>query len=351
MQPSTGGSADGRIAVVLVSGFLGSGKSTLLNRLLGLPEAGRAAVIVNEFGAIGIDQALVRASHDDLVLLDSGCVCCTLRGDLATSLRELYRQRTDERVPSFDWVAVETTGLAAPGPILHTFALDPVLAGRYALSAIVTTVDAVNGSPTFDRYREAVDQVVHADRLVLTKSDLARPADVARVRSRLATLNPGAPVSTAQSDTVRELLPRGARDTAAGLSRIVARLSAARKDPPRDADPGAFSAAHPHDAGIESFCVVRNAPLRWDDAARWLDGLASASGDRLLRVKGLLNVEGAEGPLLVQGAQHLIHPPVWLDSWPDADRRSRLVFITRGLGQPEIEAALRPTAPAVAGVV
>lgn len=355
MHSGTDDSADGRIAVILVSGFLGSGKSTLLNRWLGRPEAGRAAVIVNEFGAIGIDQALLRASHDDLVLLDSGCVCCTLRGDLATCLRDLYRQRSEERIPRFDWVAVETTGLAAPGPILHTFALDPVLAARYSLSALVTTVDAVNGGATLDRYREAVDQVVHADRLVLTKSDLARPADVDRMRARLATLNPGAPVSTGRSDAVHELLARGARDTAAGLSRIVARLSAVRnaapKAPRRDADLAACSAAHRHDAGIESFCVTRDAPLRWDDVAPWLDGLASTSGDRLLRVKGLLNVEGADGPLLVQGAQHLMHPPVWLGSWPDADRRSRLVFITRGLGQPEIEAALHRTAPAVAGMV
>jgi G3E family GTPase len=335
------GTKSDRIPVVLIGGFLGSGKSTLLNRLLRTPDAGRAAVIVNEFGAIGIDQALVKSSRDDLVLLESGCVCCTIRGDLAESMRELYRQRASEHVPRFDWLAIETTGLAALGPILHTFALDPVLAARYTLSEVVVTVDAVNGGRTLDRYREAVDQVVHADRLMLTKVDLAQPQDVARLTARLVRLNPGAKVGAGGADEALCCLPpRTQRDPGRVLSELAARLGAAREQMRGALTAARESEASPHDAGIGTFCLVHEEPFRWDDVGRWLDGLASAAGDRLLRVKGLLNVAGAAGPLLVQGAQHLIHPPVWLRAWPDANRRSRIVFITRDLDRGAVEAAL-----------
>jgi len=297
--------------VTLVTGFLGSGKTTLISRLLAHPDMGETAVIVNELGEVGIDHHLLRRVDERTVLLNSGCVCCTLRGDLADELRDLDSRRTRGEIPDFRRVVVETTGLADPAPIVYTLAAEPVVRHHFELDGIVATVDALNGLVE----PESVKQAAVADVVVVTKADVADPDDaVERVRA----LNPGADVVEA---SFGEIEP--------------ARLFGRPRRDPRD-----FPAdGHVHEGGIASFCLFLDEPVDWTAFGIWLTMLLQARGSDLLRVKGLLNV-GGEGPLLLNGVQHVVHPPEHLPAWPDGDRRSRLVFIGRGLERGEVERSL-----------
>jgi len=338
------------VPVTLLTGFLGSGKTTVLNRLLKRPEMGATAVIVNEFGEIGLDHVLIERASADTVLLASGCICCTVRDDLGATLAQLMLQRARGEVPAFTRVVVETTGLADPAPILHLVMTDPAVAARYRLGGVVTTVDAVNGSATLDRHAEAVKQAALAERLLVTKTDLAPAPVAARLRARLNALNPGA----RSIDVVNGVVdPAGLFDTAlydevrrrfdvgnwlrAGAWRAHA---ACREDPAAGGEGSGH--AHDHDHGIRSFCVVREAPVSWDAFSQWLEVLSSMRGEDLLRVKGIVNIAERPGePVVIHGVQRLFHPPVLLDAWPDGDRRTRLVFITRNIAQSEIEGTLR----------
>ena len=301
-----------RIPVSVVTGFLGSGKTTLLNRVLRDPEAARTAVIVNEFGEIGLDHELVASSDDTVVLLTSGCLCCAVKSDLIATLDDLLIRRRQGGVPPFARVAIETSGLADPSAVIQVLLGDPKVNAHYALDLVVATIDAVNGAATLDRHREAARQVACADRLVLTKTDLLPPGADLALRARLAALNPGA-----------ELV---AGDGAASL------LFGAAAEP--RAWPESPSAHHDHDHGIRAFCVVREAPMAEATLALLRRALADSLGPDLLRVKGILNIaEHPRGPAVLHGAQAVLHDIAWLDGWPSADRRSRLVFITQGVGQ------------------
>jgi G3E family GTPase len=295
----------------LVTGFLGSGKTTLISKLLGHPDMGETAVIVNELGEIGIDHHLLRRVDERTVLLRSGCVCCTLRGDLADELRDLLSRRERGEIPAFRRVVVETTGLADPAPIAYTLLSEPVVQHHYALETIVATIDALNGL----RHEESLKQVAVADTLVITKGDLAETGPVVH---RIARLNPTAEVIEASFGELEpgRLFGRAARD-------------------PRDVTP----TGHEHADGIGAVCLFLDDELDWTAFGVWLTMLLQARGEDVLRVKGLLNV-GGEGPLLVNGVQHAVHPPEHLDAWPDEDRRSRLVFIGRGLAGEELERSL-----------
>ena len=297
--------------VALVTGFLGSGKTTLISRLLGHPDMGETAVIVNELGEVGIDHHLLRRVDERTVLLRSGCVCCTLRGDLAEELRDLLSRRDRGEIPAFRRVVVETTGLADPAPVVYTLLSEPVVQHHYALETVVATVDAVNGL----RHEESLKQAAIADTLVVTKCDLA---EAARVVGRLEQLNPAAEViesSFGDVDPAR-LFERPARD-------------------PRDVTPS----SHEHEDGIHAVCLFLDDELDWTAFGVWLTMLLQARGEDVLRVKGLLNV-GADGPLLINGVQHAVHPPEHLDAWGDDDRRSRIVFIGRGFQGWELERSL-----------
>jgi G3E family GTPase len=302
--------------VTLVTGFLGSGKTTLIARLLARPELGDTAVIVNELGEVGIDHHLLRRVDERTVLLDSGCVCCTLRGDLADELRDLDSRRARGEIPPFRRVVVETTGLADPAPIVYTLAAEPVVKHHFELDGIVVTVDALNGLVE----PESVKQAAVADVVVVTKTDMADPA---RVREQLRLLNPAAEVVEATFGDVdpARLLGRPARD-------------------PRDL---AFE-EDGHSGDIRPFCLLFGEPLDWTAFGIWLTMLLQARGADLLRVKGLLNVAGTaaddSGPLLLNGVQHVVHPPEHLDAWPDEDRRSRIVFIGRGLERAVVQRSL-----------
>ncbi len=330
------------LPVNVITGFLGSGKTTLLQRLLTAPEFSDAAVLINEFGEVGLDHHLLRRLDDNVVLMQSGCLCCTIRGDLSAAMRDLYERRERGEVPPFRRLVVETTGLADPTPILSTVMSDPILRHHFRLGTVVTTIDAVNGALHLARQPESVKQAAVADRLVVTKTDLAEPSAVASLCARLRALNPSAPLvdsANAMPDPAL-LLAQDTYDPAA-KSQEVRRWFAAHEHG------GAHEehAPHPHepsrhDAAISSFCLLFDRPLDWTAFGIWLSMLLHAHGEDVLRVKGLLNVIGAETPVVVHGVQHIVHPPTHLDAWPDEDRRSRLVFIVRGLPRERIERSL-----------
>lgn len=308
-----------RLPVTLVTGFLGSGKTTLLARLLGRPELGETAVIVNELGEVAIDHHLLRRVDERTVLLANGCLCCTLRGDLADELRDLLSRRTRGEIPAFRRVLVETTGLADPAPILNTLLAEPVVRHHFEPGTVLATVDAVNGLGQLEREQETVKQVVVADRLIVTKTDVADRDDVTRLVDRLRALNPAA-----------ELL-----EVSFGEVDPAALLAAGNGDPRELRIPE----GPPHGGDLHPFVLFLERPVDWTAFGVWLTMLLRARGNDVLRVKGLLDV-GAAGPVVLNGVQHVVHPPEHLDAWPDRDRRSRVVFIARGIQKHEVEASL-----------
>jgi len=298
--------------VALRTGALGSGKTTLLSRLLAHPEMGETAVIVNELGEVAIDHHLLRRIDERTVVLGNGCVCCTLRGDLADELRDLLSRRDRNEIPAFGRVVVETTGLADPAPILYTLLTDPVVKHHFELERVITTVDAQHGL----RGEESLKQAAVADRLVVTKSDLEDPTAVS---AELRRLNPGADLVEA---VLGELSPT--------------ELFGGDERDPRDL---LFDDAHSHADDVRALCLTFDEPIDWTAFGIWLTMLLQARGGDVLRVKGLLDV-GAAGPLLINGVQHVVHPPEHLPAWPDDDRRSRIVFIGRGFSGGELERSL-----------
>ena len=332
------------IPVTLLTGFLGSGKTTVLNHVLKQPGMAATAVIVNEFGEIALDHLLVERSSEDVVVLNSGCLCCTVRSDIVDTLTDLFVDRAKGKVPFFGRVAIETTGLADPAPVLHTLMTDPIVAARYMLDGVVTTVDAVNGAGTLDRQPEAVKQAAVADRLLLTKTDLAEPAARQAIEERLRALNPGAALVPVAHGAVDPALlfglgfydpatksidvQRWLRDEAFANSH-----QHERDDSPPD--------VNRHDERIRAFCITRERPLSWAALTAWLDALAAMRGNDLLRLKAIVALsDRPDEPVVLHGVQHLFHPPVLLPQWPSADRRTRMVFITRDLPREAIETTL-----------
>lgn len=335
-----------RTEVALVTGFLGSGKTTLINRLLSQPGMADTAVIVNEFGEIGLDHDLIAASDDAIVLLPNGCLCCAVRGDLVRTLDDLHRRRAGGTLPAFARVVIETSGLADPGPVIQALLAEPTLRARYALGNVVALVDAVNGLATLEAHVEALKQAAVADRIVLTKLDLARStptaaAGAALLRGRLAAINPAADVIDASSappvETVFGAPSFDRTRSAAGVEnwlkwdRYPSRrhLAAGESGEPR------------HDPRVRSFCIVRDEPLTQDALRLFTDALAKNVGPDLLRVKGIVAVaERPDTPAVLHGAQVLLHEVAWLDGWPSDDRRTRLVFITLTHTREEMESLL-----------
>jgi G3E family GTPase len=305
--------------VTVLTGFLGAGKTTLLRHFLATPEGRGTAVIVNEYGAVGIDDALIRGSSDQTTLLGNGCVCCVTRTDLQNALRKLVIDRERGEVPPFVRIVIETSGLADPAPILQTFATDQALGGEFFVEVVVTVVDTATGLDTIGWSSESRKQAILADRLVLSKTDLADPEVATALRTRLRELNAHAEIVVAENG---QLDPRCITEGGGSGER------------------SAFVAEAEHSDGITSFVVTEDRPIKWSAFSRAMETLVTLRGADLLRVKGFLDVEGCRGPVLVQFVQHLPHPPVELATWPDGKRDSRIVFITRNLSEQQVRGLL-----------
>ncbi len=323
--------------VNLITGFLGSGKTTLLQRLLADPALVDAAVLINEFGEVGLDHHLLERIDDTMVLLQSGCLCCTIRGELSTAIRDLHSRRERGTVPGFRRLLIESTGLADPFPILSTVQSDPVLRHHFRLGNVITTVDAVNGLGQLSRQVECTKQIAVADRLVLTKTDLAAASEADALVERIGRINPSAPLWRAAETPIdaKALLAHDLFATA-GRSETARRWFAAEL--------GEGSAVlwdrNRHDGTIRAFALAFEGQLDWTLFGLWLSMLLNRHGDRVLRVKGILNVADAGAPVAIHGVQRLVHPPVHMAAWPDDDRRSRLVFIVDALDRRLIERSL-----------
>jgi len=309
------------IPLTILTGFLGSGKTTILNRLLRDPRLTDTAVVVNEFGEIGLDHLLVESALDQMVLMDNGCLCCSVRGDLVDTLSDLLSRAEAGEIPPFGRVMVETTGLADPAPIAQTLVSDESLAERFVLKAIVTAVDGVNGIETLTAYDEARCQVAMADLLLITKTDLAE-ARQGQVSTAARALNPQAEILPA---------PGGRIDPQVILDAQSTTVDAAAHAPGLDDDHDHAHHHHGHGWNIQSASIVIDEALPWETISAWLDWLTAMRGPDILRIKGLLEIEGYNTPVLVQGVQHVFSPPRFLEDWPDDDRRSRIVIITRNV--------------------
>jgi G3E family GTPase len=307
-----------RIPVTVVTGFLGAGKTTLVKHFLQTPEGHGTAVLVNEFGEAGIDDALLRDSTEKTVLLGNGCLCCNFRSDLQTALHRMVVDRERGVVPPFGRVVIETSGLADPSPILTTFATDRALGGEFFVEAVITVIGAADGIGTIGEYSEARRQIMLADRIVISKTDIADEDAADALTTRLRELNPRARIIAADY---------GRLDPAWITDSATARDSAAFV---------AEAVEIEHTDKVRSFTIVEDTAVAWEPFCRAMETLIALRGADLLRVKGFLNVAGCKGPVVVQFVQHIAHPPVELAAWPDADRRSRVVFITRDIGEREV---------------
>jgi G3E family GTPase len=327
--------------VTVITGFLGSGKTTLLQQLLNSPGLSDTAVLINELGEVGLDHHLLRKTDETTVVLASGCVCCTIRDDLGVAMRDLVERRAAGRIPPFRRLIIETTGLADPVPIVYTVMTEPAVDQAFRIRSVVATVDAVNGETHLARQPESAKQAAIADRIVITKTDLVDRKTVAALAARLHRLNPAALVLTAPSPPpcVDTLLGGEAFGFEGRSAEVRAWLN---EEAYRDLAerPHAEAAVSRHDERIAACCLRFDEPIDWTAFGVWLTLLLHRHGADVLRVKGLIAVAGLGGPVVIHGVQHVIHPPVHLDAWPDEDHSSRIVFVTRGIPRHALEASL-----------
>lgn len=322
-----------RLPITVITGFLGSGKTTLIRQLLAHPRMMRTAVIVNEFGEVGIDHELIASSTENVSLLANGCLCCVVRTDLQETLRALFVKRQAAEVMNFDRVFIETSGMVDPVPVMQALLTDNLLTAQYRIDCVATLVDSVNGEAQIEDFEAALKQVAIADRIILTKRDVVDDAREDALRERLAAINPHAEVASAAHGALdpgflTDVSPRGARIDAAVLGRWL------RAEPAPPSGKGRYLGelmSSKRHRNILSFVLWFDEPFSWGTFANTMQLLANLRGPDLLRVKGLINVATDPGPVVVQGAQHVFYPPLTLDAWPGPDHRSRLVFITRGI--------------------
>ena len=330
------------IPITLLTGYLGSGKTTLLSRLLAHPDLHDTAVLVNEFGEIALDHQLLYGAAESIVLMERGCLCCALRSDLADQLDELYRKRMAGGIARFTRVVIETSGLADPAPILQTLVSEPMLAALYRLDGVVTTVDGEHGESELDGHFESVKQAALADRIVVTKADRAEEGRMRALESRLRSLNPAAPIVRAANGAVEPaaILDSGIYDSEGKIGSVERWLRSRRYRPvgTDSAWPAVPSARH--DQRVRSFTIVYDRPVSGARLWQGLERLIESSGERMLRVKGIVNVLDEAQPRVIHIVQHVLYPVTALPAWPDDDRCTRLVFIVRDLEPAAVRAVL-----------
>ncbi len=347
------------ILVSVITGFLGAGKTTLLNTLLKSPQLHDTLVIINEFGEIGLDHLLVERVDDGVIQLSAGCLCCTIRGDLISTMEDMLRKLDNGRIKPFRRVIIETTGLADPAPILHTLMYHPYLMLRYRLDGVISVVDAINGMSTLDRHKEAVKQAAVADRLILTKTDLAITPEqqqaVKKLKTRLKKLNPSAHLIEAQASTIaaQTVMETGLwslDDKTAHIARWLRMEEMEENQRATEAEDCTICATgdvkhhHTHDINrhddhIRAFCIAEDHAMPLAMLDMFLDLLRSAHGPDLLRVKGIIKIkEHPEKPVVIHAVQHVFHPPLFLEAWPDGDQRTKLVFIVKDMSEESVRA-------------
>ena len=333
----------GKLPVTLITGFLGAGKTTLVAKLLRHPGMDRVAVVINEVGEIGIDHDIVAMSSENIALLANGCICCSVRTDLQETLRDLFARRRVGQVAEFDRVIIETTGLADPAPVVQTLASDTLIAAHFRLDGVVTLVDAVNAADQLREHAEPAKQIALADRVFITKSDIATPAQVQDLREAIEQINPGAGVSLLVDGEVdpAQLTNLGLASARAGAATLRF-LGEPLQGEGSGGEARLLRKSKLHDAAIRTLSLRFEQPFDWTSFSAALELLATLRGPDLLRVKGIVNVEGQ--PVVVQGVQHIFHPPVTLDRWPSADQGTRLVFITRRIEAGTVRALLQAVA-------
>jgi G3E family GTPase len=336
------------IPITVITGFLGSGKTTLLSKLLRHPGMDKAAVIINEFGEVGLDHELVEKSEEEPILMESGCLCCTLRTDLVETLHDLFGRRARGETIEFDRVVIETTGLADPAPIVHTLIADPLVGRCFHLDSVVATVDGANGGSTLDAHEESVRQAAVADRLLITKTDIADGSSISKLDERLDQINPGADRFKVINGEIEpgRLFGAGLYDPMTKTADVQRWLNEEAYSDENGTehghhhDHGHHSHDHDHHDGIHAFCIYKEEPLPWESWVGFLQSLIDARGADMLRIKGILNVDGLDQPVAVHGVQHVFHPPAILEKWPSVDRRSRLVFIAKDVPEQVIKTML-----------
>jgi G3E family GTPase len=331
---------DARVPVLLLTGFLGSGKTTVLNKWLGQAALANAAVIVNEFGEIGIDNELIAKSDDRTIELTTGCLCCTVQGTLVETLQDLMIRRRRGDIKNFDSVVIETTGLADPVPVIQALITAPVTT-EYRLSRVVTTVEAPQGIHTIDHHEEARRQVMVANDILITKADLSQEP-IETVEAELARMNPAATIHRSKPDSIPFPLAGAVQEfgelTAENAEDWLRAAKVSSHGHKHDDGHGRHHRGHDHhqhhhhdDDAIGTFVLTFDEPLEWQEVAAWLDALVIAHGHDMLRIKGILQIKGRSEPIVVQAVQRLFHPPNALDAWPGGTRQSRVVFITNGI--------------------
>jgi G3E family GTPase len=334
-----------RIPVIIVTGFLGSGKTTLLQKLLSSPELRNTAVLINEFGEIGLDHHLIEKTEENIVTLINGCICCTIREDLSVAIKDLVKRREKHQIPYFDRLVVETTGLADPIPIIHTLTTEPGVMEHFEVTTVITTIDAINGISTLSNYPEAEKQAALADHIVITKEDLVDAATLGVVTTRIEVLNPSATTLVLPSMRIepKVFLDSTEHNFSNNLSSIRSWINHEAFENTKeitDIKANGQRLGVSHTKEITSFCLTFEKNMNWTAFGVWMTMLLHSRGQDILRVKGLIHADNMEGPVVFHGVQHIVYPPIHLDQWPDNDKRSRIVFIVRGISQEDIETSL-----------
>lgn len=349
------------LPISLITGFLGSGKTTLLNQLLHQPSMQNTVVIVNEFGEMSIDHLLIKATTEDMMILEGGCVCCSVRSDLLNTLEELFHKRKCHEIPEFEQVLIETTGLADPAPILRTLINDSFIVRHYRLDQIITTVDALYGIQQLNDYDESVKQAALANHLILTKIDLVEANKLEILKQRLRRINPIALIheinfhqQTLNATTCFEKKDYNSETQQFDIdSWLQADVYLQHQNTIENSVPTPLTSQFDenchiddthspirHDAYIKTFCIEYHKPLHWITLERWIQQLTRLRGKDLLRVKGIAYTYETDLPVILQGVQHIFQPPVTLDNWPTLERRSQIVFITRNIEKNMVEQVL-----------